>query len=174
MKKIFILILLFFINCNSKSEFDLEETLKIERRDLIIMEIDTYINKKSEYGEQIEKLNLSQRAFLYIENLEREINNGGFNQFYTNSSGNFSQETIDALLKIGAEKTAKIVKKANSEFENGNVPKNKIERQKKLKFIEKKANKNWNKYNSEFYNYQDNLTELLITFVLKNKTDFKN
>jgi len=145
----------------------------MERRDLIVMEIDTYLNTKSEYGEKTENLNPSQRTFLFVENLEREINNGGFNQFYFNSSGDFSQETQNALFEIGANKTAEIIKRANSEFKNGIVPKNRNERQNQLEVIEEKAEENWNKCDSEFYKYPDNLTELLLAFVIKNKSEFK-
>ena len=174
LKKILVFISsLFFANSNAQTEFDLEKALKIERRDMIVMKIDTYLNSKFEYGENIEKLNPSQRTFLFVENLEREINNGGFNQFYFNSSGDFSQETVNALLEIGAKKTAEIVKKANSEFKNGIVPKDRTERQNELELIEEKAEENWNKCDSEFYEYQDNLTELLIAFVIKNKSEFK-
>jgi len=174
LKKILVFISsLFFANANAQTEFDLEKVLKIERRDMVVMKIDTYLNSKSEYGENIEKLNPSQRTFLFVENLEREINNGGFNQFYFNSSGDFSQETVNALLEIGAKKTAEIVKKANSEFKNGTVPKDRIERQNELELIEEKAEENWNKCDLEFYEYQDNLTELLIAFVIKNKSEFK-
>lgn len=174
MKKLLIFITsLFSANAHSQTIFDLDSVLKIERRDMIVMEIDSYLNEKSEYGEKIEKLNSSQQMFLFVENLEREINNGGFNQFYFNSSGDFSQETINALLVIGAKKTAKIVNKANSEFQNGNVPKDRTERQSELERIEEKAEDNWNKCDSEFYEYQDDLTELLIAFVIRNKTDFE-
>ena len=174
MKKLLLLISsLFFSNANSQTEFDLEKVLKTERQDLIIIQIDSYLNEKSEYGDKIEKLNIYQKVFLFVENLEREINNGGFNQFYFNSSGDFSQETVDALLEIGANKTAEIVKKANSEFKNGIVPKDRTERQSELELIEEKAEEIWNECDSEFYKYQDNLTELLIAFVIKNKTEFK-
>lgn len=140
---------------------------------MIVMEIGSYLNEKSEYGDKIDKLNSSQQTFLYVENLEREINNGGFNQFYFNSSGDFSQESVIALLEIGADKTAEIVKKANSEFKKGIVPKDRTERQNELELIEQKAEENWNKCDSEFYKYQDNLTELLIAFVIKNRADFE-
>jgi len=174
LKKLLILIAsLFSANASSQTKFDLDSVLKIERRDMIVMKIDSYLNEKSEYGEKIEKLNPSQHTFLFVENLEREINNGGFNQFYFNSSGDFSQETIKALLEIGANKTAEIVKRANSKFKNGDVPKDRTKRQNELELIEKKAEENWNKCDSEFYKYQDNLTELLIAFVIKNKSDFK-
>ncbi|WP_299124557.1 DMP19 family protein [uncultured Tenacibaculum sp.] len=174
MKKLIIFIAsLFSANASSQTEFDLDKVLKKKRRDMVVMEIDSYLNKKSEYGEKIEKLNSSQKSFLYVENLEREINNGGFNQYYFNSSGDFSQETVNALLEIGAKKTSKIVQKANSEFKNGIVPKDRTERQNELELIQQKAKKSWNKCDSEFYKYQDNLTELLIAFVVNNKMDFE-
>ncbi|MFT5602241.1 MAG: hypothetical protein ACI9N1_002494, partial [Flavobacteriales bacterium] len=70
-KILLFLTVLSFTNCNSQMEFNLDKTLKIKRRDMIVMEIDTYLNEKSEYGEKIEKLNSSQRTFLFVENLER-------------------------------------------------------------------------------------------------------
>ena len=123
---------LFSANASSQTEFDLDKVLKIERRDMIVIEIDTYLNEKCEYGEKIDRLNESQKTLLFIENLEREINNGGFNQFYWNLSGDYANETVDALIKIRANKTAEIVKKANSEFKDAAVPKDQTERQNKL------------------------------------------
>ena len=174
LKKFLILIAsLFSANASSQMEFDLGSVLKIERRDMIVMEIDSYLNKKCAHGEKIDKLNESQKILWIIENLEREINNGGFHQFYWNSSGNYANETIDALIQIGAEKTAEIVKKANSEFKNGSVPKDRVKRHNELQLIRNKAEENWNNLDSEFYEYNDDLTEMLIVFVLKNKSDFE-
>lgn len=83
----------------------------------ILIVIDEYLNEKLEYGEMSDKLNETQKTFIIIENFEREINNGGFNQFYINSSGDFSHETIDALIKIGANKTVGIVKNQMYSFQ---------------------------------------------------------
>ncbi|MEZ4817521.1 MAG: DMP19 family protein [Flavobacteriaceae bacterium] len=172
-KTLLIIASIFLINACSNTEFDLDKLLRMENQDRIIMEIDSYLNKKSQYGDIIEELNSSQRTFLFVENLEREINNGGFNQFYFNSSGDYSLETIDALLEIGAKRTAEIVKIANSEFKNGIVPKKRTKRQEELELIEEKAQENWNRCDSEFYEYKDNLSDLLIAYVLKNKSDFE-
>jgi len=174
LKKLLIFIAsLFSINVSSQTEFDIDKVLKLEMRDKIVTEIDIYLNKKCEYGEKVNLLNNSQKVLWIIENLEREINNGGFNQFYWNSSGNYANETIDALILIEAYKTAEIVKKANSEFKNGSVPKDRAERQNELELIEENAEENWNNLDSEFYEYNDDLTELLIAFVINNKSDFE-
>lgn len=75
------------------------------------------------------KLTEPQKVFLFIENLEREVNNGGFNQFYYNSSGDYAHETFNALRTIGANKMSGIVNKANSVWPNQTVPKDRTERQ---------------------------------------------
>lgn len=155
------------------SKFNLDKILKMDDETSILIAIDEYLNEKSEYCEKIDKLNESQKTFIIIENLEREINNGGFNQFYFNSSGDFSHETIDALIKIGANKTAEIVTKANSQFPDNKVPKDRTERQEILEQIEEKANEIWETCDNDFYKYEDKIGGLLIEFVKANKTDFE-
>jgi len=156
------------------SNFDLEKVLTMDNETDIILAIDEYLNEKSEYCEKIENLNESQKTFIIVENLEREINNGGFNQFYFNSSGDFSYETVDALIKIGANKTAEIVKKANSQFPNEKLPKERIERQEVLEQIEDKADEIWETCDTDFYEYEDDIGGLLIEFVKNNKEEFKD
>ncbi|WP_411028905.1 DMP19 family protein [Spongiimicrobium sp. 3-5] len=159
----------------------MEKILEMDREDMIVMEIDSYLNEKSKYGEEMEKLNSSQRVLVIVENLEREINNGGFHQFYWNSSGDYANETVDVLIKIGAKKTAEIVKSANSEFPNGQVPKERDKRGEILDMITERASDNWNTLNFKFYgpNEQtgeieiDDIPSLLIEFINANKSDFQ-
>lgn len=155
------------------SNFNLETILKMDNETSIVIAIDDYLNEKSDYCEKIETLNESQKTFITIESLEREINNGGFNQFYFNSSGDFSHESINALIKIGANKTAEIVKKANSQFPDKKVPKDRTERQEILEQIEDKADEIWEICDTDFYKYEDNLAGLLIEFVKNSKSDFQ-
>lgn len=53
----------------------------------------------------------SQVAFCLYQ-LEAEVNNGGFHQYFSNSSGRFTIQTLDALSKIEANKTESILKLA--------------------------------------------------------------
>ena len=154
--------------------FDLDKILQNPNQEESIIEIDSFLNVKCDYGSKIEKLNASQKTFLLIENLEREVNNGGFDQFYFNSSGDFANETISALEEIGAYKTAEIFRTANSELKNGNVPKNQTERQKQQEIIRENAIETWNKCDEQFYRYEEDLSSLLIKFVRKHKEDFKD
>lgn len=164
---------MFFTFCNAQSIFDIDKVLENERQDLAISDIDTYLNNKAEYGAKRGNLNSFQMTFLLVSSLEMEINNGGFNQFYYNSIGNYSKEIVDALTTIKAFKTAEIVKTANSEFNNNTVPKDRTIRQLELEKIETNAEKNWNKCDSEFLEYHDDLTTLLIQYVRDNIAEFK-
>ncbi len=68
----------------------------------------------------------------------------------------------DALLKIGSYKTSDIVKKANSQFPDNKVPKDRTERQEILEQIEDKANEMWESCDNDFFKYEDNIAEQLI------------
>jgi Domain of unknown function (DUF4375) len=58
------------------------------------------------------KLNDEERTILAIEALEREVNNGGYGQFFVNSSREYSPIIVDSLRRIGCPKTAEITQKA--------------------------------------------------------------
>jgi hypothetical protein len=53
-----------------------------------------------------------ERIILAIEALEREVNNGGYSQFFLNSSREYAPVMVRALERIGCLKTAKITQKA--------------------------------------------------------------
>src|SRR5262245_10548228 len=44
--------------------------------------------------------------------LEAEVNNGGFNQFFWNSSGRFAREAVEGWKRIGAEQQAELTEEA--------------------------------------------------------------
>jgi len=98
-----------------------------------------------------EKLSKEEKVIVYIEELEREVNNGGFNQFFYNSSGDFTEEVIQALKEIGSTKFLNLVEFAKAQFPNSYVPKDRMERQQILEKIENTASPMWDKLNSEFY-----------------------
>ena len=75
------------------------------------------------YPEDFDEMRLSSRTeFAYLtpavrvayclHQLEAEVNNGGFHQFFSNSTGEYVAETIQALLDIGAIRTSDLLKRA--------------------------------------------------------------
>ena len=120
----------------------------------------------------MDKLTEQQKQFYYNQCLEREINNGGFNQYFFNSSGDFSHKTIQSLLAIGANKTAEILQKAIDQFPNGNVPEDRTKRQDILEQIQETADPFWEELDQKFFTYEDDLNTLNIEFIRKNNDKF--
>jgi hypothetical protein len=139
-----------------------------------IIDLDSEISVLCEYGNKLDKLTESQKIFFYNHNFEREINNGGLNQFFFNSSGDFTHETINSLEKIGANKTAGLLKKAIEPFPSSIVPKDRAERQKIIEEIENTADPVWKTLDKEFYKGEDDLISLNRDFVKNNTNDFLN
>jgi hypothetical protein len=71
-------------------------------------------------------------VFSCIWGLEGQVNNGGFLQYYANTDGEAAYEAVTALQQIGARRAAEIVRQANSVFQDGLPPTDRVERQKQL------------------------------------------
>ena len=54
----------------------------------------------------------AERAILAVEAMEREVNNGGFNQFFVNSSREFAPYLVESLNLIGCPRTAELCQQA--------------------------------------------------------------
>ena len=116
----------------------------------------------------------AQQAIYIIWCLEAEINNGGFNQYYFNSSGQFAELTPDALRLVGANKLSDLVAIANKTYktEYSNITKH---QDGTLEGFSKSYNDNpLNKFDNEFYELYkiENLQQLQTDFIRKNSLDF--
>lgn len=170
--------LIIFTNCTGQnnqidSTYMIEEILKIEDPIQAIIELDSRLNEISDYGDNIVALSDAEKVVLFVENLEREVNNGGFHQFFWNSSGDFANETLASLKLIGANKTAEIVSRAYSEWPNSTIPSDRQKRQNILEKIEDKAEESWNNCDRQFYEYEEDISALLIEYVKANINEFK-
>lgn len=57
-------------------------------------------------------LNVTERTVLAVEALEREVNNGGYEQFFLNSSNEYALEIVAALTRIGCPVTSGLTQRA--------------------------------------------------------------
>jgi len=106
----------------------------------------------------------TQRIIDLIADLEGEVNNGGFHQFFYNDAGNDTAEIIEALRVIGATKMADIVVRAASVFPSKMSPKDRVARQDIL--LEKFPNSvAFRDLDEEFYDYPDDLRVLLAKYI---------
>jgi hypothetical protein len=170
-----LLIIALFIglgNVNAQSKFNIDKVLKSKDKEMVINEIDSFLIKKSDYGRNIKKLNSSQKTFFLVTELERALYVSSLHDSYDFCSEVFNDITVEALLKIKAKKIAKILTKVNAEFKNGKVTKIN-QSQEKYYLVEGKTKENLNKYRSKYFEKHKKLNKLLLKFVTKNKTEFK-
>lgn len=130
-------------------------------------------NYEKEY-ESVLKLSKSEQAIYIIWVLEGEINNGGFNQYYFNSSGEFADLAPDALKLVKANKFAELVNKANMLYkkEHKNITKN---QDGTLEGFGKSYDDNpLNELDDEFYDLYktEKLEDLQIEYIRQHKSEF--
>ena len=153
-------------------ETDFDDIWIIENKNSMLIALNGWLCRKSNYGENIEKLSSAEKTFYLVFQLEGEVNNGGFSQFLYNSSGDFANDSAAALREIGAEKMAKICDRVLSEFGDA-VPKNREERETMLDdTFTDEISEILSQCDNEFCKYPDDLVELNYQFVLYNKTRF--
>mgnify|MGYP001769671613 CR=1 FL=1 len=155
-----------------KKPFNIDELKSSGDVNNAIIRMDNFIGQLCSYGDKIEKLNESQKVFYLNQCLEREINNGGFSQYYLNTSSNFALETVESLKAIGAYKTAEILFHANSIFPDGQVPKDQEQRQKLIEEIEEAGNGKWQQLEDKFMTYEEDLNSLNMNYIKSNKDKF--
>jgi hypothetical protein len=76
-----------------------------------IQALEMAIQQKSERV-GVDDLTEEEIIVLALEALEREVNNGGYSQFFVNSSREYTPIIVHALLRAGCPKTAEITKSA--------------------------------------------------------------
>jgi hypothetical protein len=118
------------------------------------------------------KLTSTEKIIFCVENLEREVNNGGFSQFFINSSGDYCEETLEALRTINAQKTLSLFEKSLYVFMNNKPSKNRDKRISELEKAGEKADVLLYKLDQEFYKYEDNIEQLLLEYITYHKNDF--
>ena len=124
--------------------------------------------------EAVMSWNKSRQAIYMIWLLEAEVNNGGYNQFYFNSSGQFYKYLPDALRLIGANKFADLTERANKTFEKENDKITKHQDGTIEGFSKSYEDNPLNDFDTEFYELYktENLQRLQVDFIRKNRNQF--
>ena len=84
----------------------LEDTHRV---DSLVLAFEEAIDAKRESGHSLSE---PESIILAVEAMEREVNNGGFSQFFYNSSVEYAPIIVDSLQKIGCPKTAELAGRA--------------------------------------------------------------
>ena len=141
--------------------------------DQIVSDLYIVMSEKCESGSLLNNLNGIERIFYLCCNFDEAMKNGGIGEFYSQDSGNFANETVEALLEIGAKNSALILDKGNGVFKEGVVPEDKLARIEELDSLDiNDISWLFDELDREFSLHQDNLNELNLRYVLANKEAF--
>lgn len=130
-------------------------------------------NYEKEY-ETVMTWNNSRKAIYMIWVLEAEVNNGGYNQFYSNSSGQYYKELPDALRLVGANGFADLTQRANDLFEKENEKITKHQDGTIEGFSKSYEDNPLNDLDTEFYELYESekLMQIQVDYIRENKNDF--
>ena len=81
------------------------------RIDALVVAFDQALDQKAAANGD-DSLSAEERVIVAIVALESEVNNGGYLQFFQNSSREFAPIIVQALERIGCARTAAITRKA--------------------------------------------------------------
>ncbi|MBS1724293.1 MAG: DMP19 family protein [Armatimonadetes bacterium] len=134
--------------------------------DLVFSACFEILNKAKDEKKVFAKLPQGMRAVYTSMLLENEVNNGGFFQFFWNSSGIYAQEAVAGLQLLGAKKTEGLLKSAiltfKKDFPNGLDP------SKRGDIPEYKLQENsshLSRFDDAFYKGTDDLSKLRIRYI---------
>ena len=118
-------------------------------------------------GEYFIQLADSDKILVTIWGLEADVNNGGFDQYYFNGSGDQAYYASYALESIGAHKMASIVSSANDVFGPDGPSRDRSVRQKQLTLVAQNdgVQSPWGALDREFQGYPDDIASLLIAYL---------
>jgi hypothetical protein len=145
-----------------------------QRFDAVRERIARKLTKPSVY----DTLHHGEKLLWQINWLVWEVNNGGFDQYLTNSTGDYAQETIGYFKEVRATTICKLLKSIAAIFPRGIIPK---DREKRCELLMKweqeqkpptEAEAFFTKVDNTFHDRGENLTELTLAYVRNHREDF--
>ncbi|NZA27692.1 DMP19 family protein [Luteimonas sp. SJ-92] len=123
---------------------------------------DKALTRLSESG--FNSLSEPDRVLATIWGLEGDVNNGGFDQYYFNSSGDLARYAPTALDLIGATQMGNIVKRANALFGPSGPSPDRFAREEQLFALTNRFS-TWDELDRAFYAYPDDISKLLSAYL---------
>jgi hypothetical protein len=102
-----------------------------------------------------------QRHFYAIWCLDADVNNGGFDQYFFNSAGDYCADALLGLRAIGAERAADILAQALALFPGPGPSPEREARQLQLERFTESEQEALEDLNNQFYERADDLERLL-------------
>jgi hypothetical protein len=149
----------------------LEDYLRLSSDQDLAREIGFYVLNKM-VRVPFEQLSPAEQVIACLTELEMEVNNGGFHQYYWNSSGDHAQAAIGALVDLGAPNTAALLREANALLGPDGPSPDREARWEQLNALGERATELWFELDGRFYEYRENLQGLAASFIRTRTAEF--
>lgn len=115
----------------------------------------------------------AERFVYAIEGMQREVNNGGWNQFFFNSSGALAFDLVPALQAVGSTKNLSIAERAVKVFGKPASLGEEDRAQHLVKITKDGEISPWDGLDDEFYQAPEDLEAMIIEFIARNPAEFR-
>jgi hypothetical protein len=136
------------------------------RTDSLVLALEQAISQKAK-RDGMHNLTNEERVVLAVEALEREVNGGGYDQFFTNSSREFASTIVDSLKRIGCMKTANITQRAIKALGTSKLTAEAIDT--RLGADDKNREKQFRRCDDAYYSTAEPIADRLLAFVKTNR-----
>ncbi len=142
-----------------------------DETDAFLQITDVIFDRATEHG--YGDLNSAEKTVYCIDNLSREMDNGGFSQLFHHDTGALCLDMLEALAQIRAKNTLAVVQQVVNFFPNGIVPEDEDERISSFDQLERELVDEIAECDDRFHDVGENLVELTLKFVAKNLAQFR-
>jgi hypothetical protein len=150
---------------------ELSGYLALDGDEDVAREVGYYVLRKMERC-SFEDLSHPEQVIACLTEVEMEVNNGGFDQYYGNSPGDHAQDAVAALRELGATHTASLLVEANAAFGPAGPDPDREKRWAQMEGLDESRRAEWGDLDTAFYEYKDNLSQLAAAYIRKNQRYF--
>ena len=133
------------------------------------MNLEQYLEDADKYVEEsnflLENVPQLYKDIYLINSLNFDLANGGVYQWLINRCGNYADDTICALKRVGALNVARIVQDIVDDFPDQNIPKNELVRIKLIESMVNRVAQQWTEKGDLILEWPDDIDSLLRAYV---------
>jgi len=128
------------------------------------------IGQKAESRGQ-NSLTETERQLCAAHGLEGEVMNGGFDQYFFNSTGNEAEIALAGLKAMGATAAAALLERAMAVFPDGQPPSDRQRRLEAMTKMESRSKPVWDQCDREFYDCKEDIGALCLAYAKKKRAE---
>lgn len=142
----------------------------------LLSRLDATISKGDDVETQdriIKQLPKTLQMLFAMAQLEMEVDNGGFLQYFWNTNGEYVKKALAGFALIGAEEHANLVRKAVETYAQEKPRKETLTKRGALKAFQEAAEEScYEAFDDEYYELSDELEKIRATYFREHITEF--